>query len=112
MLWNFIRLALYWKLFTLKMSYDGVVPSIFMLRSEQKRFKIDSIPLPPSKAKHALSDALGHIKEVNLYASCNEQERYEELELVCLDGTYLCYFSENEDEALYAKIEKEGASFS
>lgn len=78
----------------------------FHVAGGSKGFKIDSIPLPPSKAKHALSDALGHIKEVNLYASCNEQERYEELELVCLDGTYLCYFNENEDETLYAKIEK------
>lgn len=70
-------------------------------------FKIDSIPLPPAKTKHALSDALGRIEEVNLYALSHEHERYEELELVCSGGKYLCYFSENEDEALYAKIEKE-----
>lgn len=70
-------------------------------------FKFDSIPLPPAKTEHPLSGTLQKILHVNLYVNANEHECYEELELVCEEGTYLFYFSENEEEVPYAKIEKE-----
>lgn len=70
-------------------------------------FQFDSIPLPPSKVKHPLSGSISKILEVNLYTQVSEYERFEELELVCEEGTYLFYFSENEEEAHYAKIEKD-----
>lgn len=69
-------------------------------------FQLDSIPLPPVKVKHQLSGLITKILQVNLYTHVSEYERFEELELVCEEGTYLFYFSENEEEAHYAKIEK------
>jgi len=69
-------------------------------------FKFDNIPLPPAKTKHPLSDILQKILHVNLYANVSEHERFEELELVSQEGSYLFYFSEDEEEAQYAKIEK------
>ena len=69
-------------------------------------FQLDSIPLPPAKIKHTLSDAIGKVVQVNLYTNVNEHEHYEELELACENSTYLFYFSDNEEEAHYAKIEK------
>jgi len=73
-------------------------------------FQLDSIPLPPAKVKHALSSSISKILHVNLYAELNEHEHYEELEFVCESGTYLLYFSDNEEEEHYAKIEKNKAS--
>ncbi|WP_263833573.1 HD domain-containing protein [Sulfurospirillum oryzae] len=70
-------------------------------------FKFDNIPLPPAKTKHSLSETLQKILYVNLYANVGEHERFEELELVCEGGSYLFFFSEDEEEAPYAKIEKE-----
>lgn len=70
-------------------------------------FQLDSIPLPPSKIKHVLSSSISKILHVNLYVELNEYEHYEELELVCEEGRYLLYFSENEEEEHYAKIEKD-----
>lgn len=70
-------------------------------------FQFDSIPLPPAKVKHQLSGLITKILQVNLYTQVSEYERFEELELVCEEGTYLFYFSENEEEAHYAKIEKD-----
>lgn len=72
-------------------------------------FQLDSIPLPPSKVKHALSSSISNVLHVNLYAELNEHEHYEELELVCEEGTYLLYFSENDEDEHYAKIEKNKA---
>lgn len=72
-------------------------------------FQLDSIPLPPSKVKHALSSSISKFLHVNLYAELNEHEHYEELELVCEEGTYLLYFSENDEDEHYAKIEKNKA---
>lgn len=69
-------------------------------------FWLDSIPLPPAKVKHALSSSISKVLHVNLYAELNEHEHYEELELVCEEGTYLLYFSDDEEEEHYAKIEK------
>ncbi|AHJ14152.1 HD domain-containing protein [Sulfurospirillum multivorans] len=69
-------------------------------------FQLDSIPLPPAKVTHTLSSSISKVLHVNLYAQLNEHEHYEELELVCEEGIYLLYFSENEEEAHYAKIEK------
>ena len=73
-------------------------------------FQCDSIPLPPAKVKHALSDTITKILQVHLYAEINEHEHYEELELVCDNGSYLLYFSENDEEEPYAKIEKDKKS--
>lgn len=70
-------------------------------------FQFDSIPLPPAKVKHPLSGSMSKILEVNLYEKLSEYERFEELELVCEEGKFLLYFSENEEEAHYAKIEKD-----
>jgi len=72
--------------------------------------QLDSIPLPPAKVKHQLSGLITKILQVNLYTHISEYERFEELELVCEEGTYLFYFSENEEEAHYAKIEKDKTS--
>lgn len=69
-------------------------------------FQFDSIPLPPSKVKHPLSGSISKILEVNLYEKLSEYERFEELELVCEEGKFLLYFSENEEETSYAKIAK------
>lgn len=70
-------------------------------------FQFDSIPLPPAKIKHPLNGSISKILEVNLYEKQREYERFEELELVCDNGTYVLYFSENEEEVPYAKIEKD-----
>jgi len=69
-------------------------------------FKFDNIPLPPAKEKHPLSGVFKKIVHINLYAKIGEHERFEELELVCEEGSYLLFFSEDEEEAPYAKIEK------
>lgn len=70
-------------------------------------FQLDSIPLPPAKVKHQLSGLITKILQVNLYEKLSEYEHFEELELVCEEGKFLLYFSENEEEAHYAKIEKD-----
>lgn len=69
-------------------------------------FQLDNIPLPPAKIKHELTDALQKVLHVNLYASISEHERYEELELVCHENTYLLFFDEKDDETSFACIEK------
>jgi len=68
-------------------------------------FEFDSIPLPPAKTDHPLSCEFQKILHVNLYAKIGEHERFEELEFVCEEGTYLLFFGEDE-EAHFAKIEK------
>ena len=70
-------------------------------------FKFDNIPLPPAKMLYSPSTLFTKILHVNLYATVGEHERCEELEFVCEEGTYLLFFSENEEEAHYAKIEKD-----
>lgn len=72
-------------------------------------FQFDSIPLPPAKIIHPLSDFISNIVEVNLYERMSDHERFEELELVCEEEKFLFYFSENEEEAHYAKMEKNRA---
>lgn len=72
-------------------------------------FKYDSIPLPPAKAQHSLSGTMGIVQAINLYVQSDEHTRLEELEIVCEEGSYLCYFSEDETEKEYAKIEKNRA---
>lgn len=72
-------------------------------------FQFDSIPLPPAKIKHPLSGAISKILEVNLYENVSDYERFEELELVCEEETFLFYYSENEEESHYAKMEKNRA---
>lgn len=69
-------------------------------------FKFDNIPLPPAKKKHLLSEKFPKILQVNLYANMGEHDRFEELEFVCEEGSYLFFFSEDEEEEAYAKIEK------
>lgn len=69
-------------------------------------FKFDNIPLPPAKMPYSQSEMFTKILHVKLYATIGEHERFEELEFVCEEGTYLLFFSENEEEAHYAKIEK------
>lgn len=69
-------------------------------------FQFDSIPLPPAKIQHELTDALQKVLHVNLYASISEHERYEELELVCHENTYLLFFGEKDDETSFARMEK------
>ena len=69
-------------------------------------FKFDNIPLPAAKMKHPLSEKLQKILQVNLYTHIGEHERFEELEFVCKEGSYLFFFSEDEEEEHYAKIEK------
>ncbi|QIR77302.2 bifunctional (p)ppGpp synthetase/guanosine-3',5'-bis(diphosphate) 3'-pyrophosphohydrolase [Sulfurospirillum diekertiae] len=70
-------------------------------------FKFDSIPLPPAKMPYSPSEMFTKILHVNLYATVGEHERFEELEFVCEKGSYLFFFSEDEEEAHYAKIEKD-----
>jgi hypothetical protein len=70
-------------------------------------FKFDTIPLPPAKMPYSPSEMFTKILHVNLYATIGEHERFEELECVCEEGTYLFFFSEDEEEEQYAKIEKE-----
>jgi (p)ppGpp synthase/HD superfamily hydrolase len=50
---------------------------------------------------------MGRILQCNLYREMGEHTCLEELEIVCEEGSYLFYFSE--DEAPYAKIEKNRA---
>lgn len=69
-------------------------------------FQCDSIPLPPAKKLHPLGASLQKVLHVNLFERENGWEHGEELELVCADGAYLLYFSEDEEEERYAKIEK------
>jgi len=69
-------------------------------------FKFDTIPLPPAKIPYSPSEMFTKILHVNLYATIGEHERFEELEFVCEEGTYLFFFSEDEEEAHFAKIEK------
>ena len=69
-------------------------------------FKFDTIPLPPAKMPYSPSEMFTKILHVNLYATIGEHERFEELEFVCEEGTYLFFFSEDEEEAPFAKIEK------
>ncbi|ARU49849.1 HD domain-containing protein [Sulfurospirillum diekertiae] len=69
-------------------------------------FKFDTIPLPPAKTPYSPSEMFTKILHVNLYATVGEHERFEELEFVCEEGSYLFFYSEDEEEAHYAKIEK------
>jgi len=69
-------------------------------------FKFDTIPLPPAKTPYSPSEMFTNILHVNLYATVGEHERFEELEFVCEEGSYLFFYSEDEEEAHYAKIEK------
>lgn len=69
-------------------------------------FKFDTIPLPPAKIPYSPSEMFTKILHVNLYATIGEHERFEELEFVCEEGTYLLFFGEDEEEAHFAKIEK------
>ncbi len=69
-------------------------------------FKFDTIPLPPAKTPYSPSEMFTKILHVNLYATVGEHERFEELEFVCEEGSYLFFYSEDEEEARYAKIEK------
>jgi len=70
-------------------------------------FQLDSIPLPPAKVKHPLSAAISKVLHVNFYVERSEHEHYEEIELVCEEGSYLLYFSENDEAEHYAEIEKD-----
>lgn len=70
-------------------------------------FKFDTIPLPPAKTPFFLPEMFTKILHVNLYAKVEEHEHFEELEFACEEGTYLLFFSEDEEEAHYAKIEKD-----
>lgn len=72
-------------------------------------FKCDSIPLPPSKVQHALSGKMGRVLQCNLYGEINEHTSLQEFEIVCEKRSYLFYFSEDDKEANYAKIEKNKA---
>lgn len=69
-------------------------------------FKFDTIPLPPAKTPYFPSAMFTKILHVNLYSTIGEHERFEELEFVCEEGNYLLFFSEDEEEANFAKIEK------
>lgn len=72
-----------------------------------EHFGFDSIPLPPAKKLHPLNGVIQKIAMVNLYAHVSEYERFEELEVVSEEGNYLFYFSADEEEAAYAKVEKD-----
>jgi len=69
-------------------------------------FEFDSIPLPPAKLKHPLSDAVATLSVCHLYSSDNGWDHYEELELVSSTGRFLLFFDAQDTKECFARLEQ------